>query len=60
MAVPKKRTSKMKQRLRRTHLKLQAPNVISCANCNEPTLSHRVCPSCGQYKGREVLTGAAE
>lgn len=60
MAVPKKKTSKMKQRLRRTHFKATAPNVISCPNCNEPVLPHRVCPSCGQYKGREVMTGEAE
>ena len=55
MAVPKKRTSKQKQRQRRSHNALTAPNVVSCPNCNEPVLSHRVCPECGHYKGREVI-----
>ncbi|MDF1565747.1 MAG: 50S ribosomal protein L32 [Deltaproteobacteria bacterium] len=58
MAVPKKRTSKQKKRQRRSHDALKAPNVISCPNCNEPVLPHHVCPSCGQYKGREVLASA--
>ena len=55
MAVPKKRTSKIKQRLRRTHFKAEAPNLSSCPRCNEPVLPHRVCASCGHYRGRKVL-----
>jgi len=35
--------------------KIVAPNVIPCPNCGEATLPHRVCPTCGQYKGREVV-----
>ena len=26
-----------------------------CPNCHERKLPHRVCPHCGQYKGREVV-----
>ncbi len=58
MAVPKKKTSKQKTRQRRSHLALTPANVIACPNCNEPVISHHVCPSCGQYKGREVLASA--
>lgn len=55
MAVPKRRTSASKRDMRRAaNEKIVAPNVIPCANCGEPTLPHRVCPSCGQYKGREI------
>lgn len=55
MAVPKKRTSKQKQRQRRTHDTYRAPNLSSCPNCNEPVRPHHVCLHCGHYKGREVI-----
>ena len=55
MPVPKKRTSKMKQRLRRAHSAVKAPNVSFCPRCNEPVLPHRVCGSCGHYRGRKVF-----
>jgi large subunit ribosomal protein L32 len=32
-----------------------AVQVISCSNCKEPVLPHRVCSNCGQYAGREVV-----
>jgi len=34
--------------------KIVAPNLIPCPNCGDPCLPHRVCPNCGQYKGRQV------
>jgi len=52
MGVPKKRTSAQKRDQRRAHWKITAPNVTACPNCGEPRLSHRVCPSCGQYDGK--------
>ncbi len=56
MAVPKRRTSASKRDMRRAaNEKIVAPNVIPCPNCGEATLPHRVCPTCGQYKGREVV-----
>lgn len=57
MAVPKKRTSKAKKGMRRSHDHVAKPNVIFCT-CGEPTLPHRVCNSCGTYKGRQMLTKA--
>ena len=55
MAVPKRRTSRSKRNMRRAnHDKVTAPNLIACANCGEPVVPHRACPSCGHYKGREV------
>lgn len=59
MAVPKKRTSSMKKRQRRSHQALKVPNVIACPKCNEPVLPHHVCPACGHYKGRQILEGEA-
>lgn len=52
MALPKKRTSKSKKGMRRSHDKVAVPNVIYC-ECGEPTLSHRLCAACGTYKGRK-------
>ena len=30
-------------------------NTSACQNCSTPIRSHRVCPKCGYYKGRQVL-----
>lgn len=30
-------------------------NIITCPKCKEPKLSHAVCQSCGEYKGRKVF-----
>ncbi len=55
MALPKRRTSLANKRKRRTHWKLTPVTVARCTNCDEPKLPHRACPSCGYYKGRQVI-----
>jgi len=55
MAVPKRKTSTTRKNKRRTHFKLTVPGMVQCDNCGAYKLSHRVCPACGQYKGREVI-----
>ncbi|MFC1594305.1 50S ribosomal protein L32 [Candidatus Omnitrophota bacterium] len=55
MALPPRRHSKTRGKKRRTHWKLSKPNLSPCPQCKQPKLSHRVCPSCGYYKGRPVL-----
>jgi len=55
MAVPKKKTSKSRKNMRRAHDFLTPPNVSSCPQCKSPKLPHRACPSCGMYKGKEVI-----
>ncbi|MCL2082194.1 MAG: 50S ribosomal protein L32 [Oscillospiraceae bacterium] len=56
MAVPKRRTSKQRRKLRRSNVwRLVPPNLISCPKCGELKLSHRVCKACGTYDGREVI-----
>ena len=52
--VQQRRTSKTRKLKRRTHYKLKAPGMTICPNCGEMKLSHRVCPICGFYKGRQV------
>ena len=54
MAVPKRKTSKSRRDKRRATHALEAPRVNTCPQCHSPKLAHRVCPTCGTYKGREV------
>ena len=57
MAVPKFRTSKARTRRRRSiNMKLTAPTVVHCSNCGNPVMLHRICPKCGFYRGRQVIT----
>lgn len=55
MAVPKRRTSRTRRDLRRSHRAIGQPARSRCPNCGEPKLPHRVCANCGVYRGREVL-----
>ncbi len=55
MAVPKRKTSKSKRDMRRTHKKTAGPNLTTCANCGEPKPPHHVCMSCGTYRGRTLI-----
>ena len=55
MALPKRRHSHSRTRKRRSHDALTAPSVANCDNCGEPKLPHRLCSSCGSYKGRTVI-----
>ncbi len=55
MAVPARRTSKRRKRLRRTHFVLSAKNLSRCPNCGAAIQSHRICPQCGYYRGKKVL-----
>ncbi|MGH9720544.1 MAG: 50S ribosomal protein L32 [Bryobacteraceae bacterium] len=55
MPNPKRRHSNARRGKRRAHDSLKKTALAECPNCHEPKLPHRVCPSCGQYKGREVV-----
>ena len=55
MAVPKKKTSKSRKNMRRSHDFLTTQSISNCPACNAPKLPHRACPTCGTYKGKEVI-----
>ena len=56
MPVPKRKTSQAKRDLRRSHHAMTPPgNIRPCPQCSEPMLMHKVCSSCGYYKGTEVI-----
>jgi large subunit ribosomal protein L32 len=58
MPNPKHRHSKTRRDLRRAHDFLKPKQTSNCTNCGKEKLPHRVCPACGHYKGREVMSGA--
>jgi len=60
MAVPKKRMSKSRSRMRRSHNALTAPNLSPCPQCGDPKEPHRVCSSCGHYRGKQIFEVEAE
>ena len=55
MAVPKKKTSKSKRNMRRSHHALTATNWSEDASSGEPVRRHHVDLKTGMYKGRQVL-----
>ena len=56
MAVPKRKVSKARRDTRRSSTwKLELPGMTKCPKCGEFVRTHRVCKSCGYYKGQEVV-----
>jgi large subunit ribosomal protein L32 len=58
MAVPKQKQSHARTNKRRSQHKISAPRLQECPHCHAPCLPHRVCPTCGHYRGREVAPPA--
>ncbi len=56
MAHPKHKISRTRGRKRRSHQGLRVPQLTPCRNCHAPKPPHRVCPQCGWYAGREVVS----
>jgi large subunit ribosomal protein L32 len=48
--------SKMRLRTRRAANRWHAPVLAKCGQCGTSIRPHTACPSCGYYKGRQVLT----
>ncbi len=55
MAVPKKKTSKSKRDMRRSHLALGKVNVVIDKESGEYRLPHHVSLKDGTYNGRDVV-----
>lgn len=54
MGIQKHRRSRKAGLTRRAHWKAQIPTLVECPQCHKQMRSHRVCPSCGYYAGRQV------
>ena len=52
---PKRKLSRGRRDRRRPQDALETQNLVQCSNCGEMRLPHTVCPSCGHYKGKEVV-----
>ncbi len=55
MAVPKRKTSPSKRKMRRSHLGIKDINILIDKDSGEPRLPHTIDASTGMYKGRQVL-----
>ncbi len=55
MAVPKRKLSKSRKRLRRGHHSAKGIPAQECPRCRAPRLPHRVCGACGYYAGKKRL-----
>jgi large subunit ribosomal protein L32 len=60
MAVPKKRTSKSRKNMRRSHHAIQYTAASESCSCGELKLRHHVCPHCGMYRGKSVIEVEAD
>ena len=55
MAVPKRKTSRSKRNMRRSHDRINQLNIIVDKNSGEPRLTHRIDLSTGIYNGKTIL-----
>ena len=56
MGVPKRKQSKSRQRSRRMANRWHRAQLGKCPQCGSSVPPHRVCPSCGYYTGRQIVT----
>lgn len=55
MAVPKRKTSRMRRGNRRSHDKLKAPTYVEDKDSGELRRPHHIDPKSGRYRNRQVL-----
>ena len=55
MAVPKRKTSRLKRNMRRSHDSIDPLNIILDKNSGEPRLTHQIDLSTGIYNGKKIL-----
>ena len=53
--LPKRKRSKSRQGTNSAHRQITLPTLTECQHCHAPVKPHMVCPSCGYYRGRDVL-----
>ena len=60
MAVPKRKTTPSRMKMRRSHHALSANPAQECPNCGENKRPHHICTGCGHYDGRNVMSTQTE
>ena len=56
MAVPKKKVSRSRRGNRRSHHSLSFQTIVECPNCGAEKLPHQICPSCGFYNKKKIIS----
>lgn len=59
MAVPARRTSKMRKNTRRAHDGLSITTTTNCLNCGAIIKPHHACMKCKTYKGVSITNSLA-
>jgi large subunit ribosomal protein L32 len=55
MAEPKKRLTSSRSGSRQSHDAITLQNLRYCSHCKSKIVPHRVCPTCGYYKGKKMI-----
>jgi len=55
MPNPKRRHSAQRRDKRRSHDFITAPQLTTCSHCGTAILTHRICPECGYYRGKQAI-----
>ncbi|HPX94592.1 MAG TPA: 50S ribosomal protein L32 [Candidatus Moranbacteria bacterium] len=55
MSVQKQRHTKLRRDRKRKRFAIKPKKTVVCPKCGKKILSHRACPYCGFYKGKEVI-----
>ena len=55
MAVPKRKTSASRKKMRRSHHRMRAVNIVEDKKSGEYKLSHHVDLKSGFYNGKKIL-----
>ncbi|MCL2168229.1 MAG: 50S ribosomal protein L32 [Lentimicrobiaceae bacterium] len=56
MPNPKRNHSAQRRDKRRSHDFITAPQLTVCNHCGAAILTHRICPECGYYRGKQAIT----
>jgi len=55
MPNPKRNHSAQRRDKRRSHDFITAPQLTTCNHCGAAILTHRICPECGYYRGKQAI-----
>jgi len=56
MANPKQRHTRHRRDRARKQYDVTLVKTQPCPKCQTPVRTHRICPKCGTYKGKEMIT----
>ena len=60
MPVPRTKSSRSRRDKRRANWKLTVPGLVECPQCHALKKPHNVCPVCGYYKGKHLVSKTVE